>query len=138
MPYDALLQGPHALSAGRATRTASRIPPVPARVAFEIGKGKRGPLAIVQLVGRRDDLDGEIKVPGEDRCGLLSAPLRARLDCRRRSADQLGADGHLPAPAIVELHVWHPAAEPVAEHGVMAMAHEMNGVHHGGLKLHPR
>src|SRR4051812_21379565 len=95
--YDALLQGPHALPAGRAACTAPRIPSLPAGIAFEIGKGKRGPLAIIDLVDRRDNLDGKAEMPGEDRGGLLGATLRARLDCRRRSADQLGATSHLPA-----------------------------------------
>jgi hypothetical protein len=40
--------------------------------------------------------------------------LRARLYCRGRSSDQVGAAGHLPAAAIVELHARHPAAEPIA------------------------
>src|SRR2546421_2672164 len=88
MPYYALLQGPHALSAGRATCTASRIPPIPAGIAFEIGKGNRGPRAIIDFVDRRDDLDGNAEVPAEDGGGLLSATLRARLYCCRRSADQ--------------------------------------------------
>src|SRR4051794_8059946 len=87
MAHDALLQGSHALSAGRAGCTAPLIPPVPARITFEIGKGKRGPLAIIDLVDRREDLDGKAEMPGEDGSRLLSAPLRARLYCRRRPAD---------------------------------------------------
>src|SRR4051812_18838222 len=138
MPYDALLQGSHALSPGRAACTASRIPPAPARIAFQICKGKRGPFAIIDLVDRRDDLNGKSEVPGEDGGRLLSATLRARLYCRGRSADQLGAASHLPTAAIVKLHTRHPTAEPAAEHGVMAMTHEMDGLHHGSLKLHPR
>src|SRR3954451_10921629 len=104
MPDDASLQGPHALPAGRATCPAPRIPPVPAGIAFEIGKGKRGPLAIIELVNRRDNLDGKAELPSEDRGGLLGAPWGARLDCRGRSVDQLGAASHLPAAVIVELH----------------------------------
>jgi hypothetical protein len=48
------------------------------------------------------------------------------LYCRWRFSDHFGAERHLPAAEIVELHARHPAAEPMAKHGVMAMADEVN------------
>src|SRR5215207_4022205 len=132
-----LLEGPHALSTGWTTGTASRIPPVPSRITLEICKVQRRPFSIVDLVGFRRDLHRQTKVPREDGSGLLGPPLRARLDCRRRLSDHLGAPRHLLAAEIVELHARHPAAKPMAEHGVMAVAYEVNPLYHGSLMLRP-
>jgi hypothetical protein len=68
---------------------------------------------------------------------LQSPPLRARLYCYRPTRYHLGAPRHLPAAEIVELHARHPAANTMAEHGVMAVAYEVNPLYHGSLMLRP-
>jgi hypothetical protein len=137
MPYYSLLEGPHAFAPGRATGTASRIPSVPSRIPFELYKGPRCPLSVVDLIDYGHDFYRQTKVPCENGSGLLSSPLRARLNCKRAFRYYLGAPRHLPAAEIVELYAGHPAAKPMAEHGMMTVADEVNRLYHDRLTLRP-
>src|SRR4051812_35307532 len=100
----ALLQGAHALSAGRAARAPTAVPALPCGVLLELRELKRCPGAVIDLVHRGHDLHRDIEMRAEDRCRLLGSPLRARLDRRRAGAYQHRATRHLPATLLIELH----------------------------------
>jgi hypothetical protein len=137
MTDDAMLKRPHAFSAWWATCAAPRIPFTPSGIAFEVCKRPGCPRSIVDLVNVRRDFHRKTEVPGKNRGGLLSSPLRARLYGCWFPRYYRSATRHLSAAEIIELHARHSAAEPLAQHGMMAMTDEMYGLYHGDLMRRP-
>jgi hypothetical protein len=130
MADDALLEGSHALAAGRPARAALRVPGRPSRISVEIVKPLSRPVAVVQFIDSRNDLDRETAVRGQDAGGLQAAALRARLNQIRAGIYRIGAVRDLLATQLVERDAFHPAAQGAAKQGVTTVTHEMYGSRH--------
>src|SRR5689334_6657974 len=127
----------HALPAGRPALAASRVPPLPARIAVERRDWPSGPIAEIDLVER--GFDGHPHAAAAaDRGRRLPRPLaRTRLNHVDVLADQTGGQSlGLPGAFLVEPHARHAADKDPTDAAMRRMPYEKERGRHGRTRLH--
>src|SRR5690349_13526376 len=121
----------HALAIRRPAAAADVVPALPGRIIGEVVEGASGPVAKIDFVDGGNDLDGQMEMRGENGSRLLRPSLGTGLDGNRRGFDMSGTERHLLTPQPIEFDAAQAAAQHAVEQGMVAVASQMNRLHHG-------